>query len=200
MKIYVASSWKNIYQSEVVGVLRADGHDVYDFKNTDHGFNWKEIDGDYKKWSPSQYRDALDHPLAQAAFAADMAPLKTADLCVLVMPSGRSAAFEYGFWRGMTNRHGILYIPFGEVFEPELMFAGAEIVDSLVNLMLATRAKQKEINPVHILYGLLPLCGFTNEFPAAWPSGHRWVSSADDMSRATCSRCIAAGKAQFGDV
>ncbi len=30
MKIYVASSWRNQFQQEVVALLRAEGHEVYD--------------------------------------------------------------------------------------------------------------------------------------------------------------------------
>lgn len=39
-KIYVASSWKNERLDEVVKALRADGHDVYDFR--EHSFEWRE--------------------------------------------------------------------------------------------------------------------------------------------------------------
>lgn len=38
-KIYVASSWRNKYYSEVVDTLRAAGHEVYDFRNPPHGGN-----------------------------------------------------------------------------------------------------------------------------------------------------------------
>jgi hypothetical protein len=31
-KIYVASSWRNPFQQDVVGILRALGHVTYDFK------------------------------------------------------------------------------------------------------------------------------------------------------------------------
>ena len=30
-KIYVASSWRNSYQRDVVSFLRNEGHEVYDF-------------------------------------------------------------------------------------------------------------------------------------------------------------------------
>lgn len=36
-KIYVASSWRNVFQQDVVGILRDLGHEVYDFKNPPHG-------------------------------------------------------------------------------------------------------------------------------------------------------------------
>lgn len=32
-KIYVASSWRNSIQAEIVAALRAEGHEVYDFRN-----------------------------------------------------------------------------------------------------------------------------------------------------------------------
>lgn len=32
-KIYLASSWRNQYQAEVLAALRASGAEVYDFKN-----------------------------------------------------------------------------------------------------------------------------------------------------------------------
>lgn len=36
-KIYVASSWRNPFQQEVVNILRDLGHEVYDFKNPHMG-------------------------------------------------------------------------------------------------------------------------------------------------------------------
>lgn len=36
-KIYVASSWRNSFQLDVVSFLRNEGHEVYDFKNPPHG-------------------------------------------------------------------------------------------------------------------------------------------------------------------
>ena len=35
-KIYVASSWRNVFQQDVVAILRDLGHEVYDFKNPPH--------------------------------------------------------------------------------------------------------------------------------------------------------------------
>lgn len=46
-KIYVASSWRNVFQQDVVNILRNFGHEVYDFKNPPHGnggFQWSDID------------------------------------------------------------------------------------------------------------------------------------------------------------
>ena len=38
MKIYVASSWRNEFQHNVVKALREDGHEVYDFREDGDGW------------------------------------------------------------------------------------------------------------------------------------------------------------------
>jgi hypothetical protein len=99
-KIYVASSWRNTQQPEVVRALRTDGHLVYDFRNPregNDGFRWLEIDPDWEKWTPEQYRAALDHPVAKRGFASDFDAMKWADTFVLVLPCGRSAHLELGW-------------------------------------------------------------------------------------------------------
>lgn len=103
MNIYVASSWRNTLQPHIVEILREQGHDVYDFKNPsagNHGFHWSAIDGGWEKWSPSEYREALKHPIAQDGFRHDFSAMLNADACVLVLPSGRSAHLEAGYFAG----------------------------------------------------------------------------------------------------
>ena len=152
IKIYVASSWRNVYQPEIIQILRADGDEVYDFKQPvpgDDGFHWREIDPNWKAWTPEAYARGLESPLAEKGYRADMTALENADLCVLVMPSGRSAAWEYGHWRGRTERHGVLHIPEGEPFEPELMFKGATITWTVDGLIRAVRAKKVELEELY---------------------------------------------------
>ena len=51
MRIYVASSWRNLIQPDVVVMLRNLGHNVYDFKNPgpgNSGFQWAQIDEGWK--------------------------------------------------------------------------------------------------------------------------------------------------------
>lgn len=121
-KIYVASSWRCPYQPATVSVLRAEGHEVYDFRNPkpgDHGFKWSEIDPDWQDWSPSGYRDALVHPVAEAGYRNDKDAMDWADTCVLVLPCGRSAHLEAGYMAGQ----GKLVVPFIlDPVEPELMY------------------------------------------------------------------------------
>lgn len=128
MKIYVASSWRNLLQPAIVHLLRRSGHDVYDFKNPapgNNGFAWSEIDPRWQNWTPQEYRDALEHPIAQAGFARDMDALKDCDACVLVLPSGRSASFEFGWAIGNGKSGAVVMF---EKCEPELMYLGSPIL------------------------------------------------------------------------
>lgn len=121
MKIYVASSWRNTYQPGVVKFLRGMDYEVYDFRNPapgSNGFRWSEIDPDWETWSPDAYAVALNHPIAVAGFESDKNGMDWADVCVLVLPSGRSAHLEAGYMAGQ-GKPVVVYQP--EKCEPELM-------------------------------------------------------------------------------
>lgn len=141
MRIYVASSWRNGLQPEVVRTLREDGHEVYDFRNPsegDHGFHWSDIDLRWQEWTPGVFRDAIAHPIAQAGFTKDRAALDWCEACVLVVPCGRSAHLELGYAIGKGKRTSILLSD----GEPELMYALAdEIFVNLSELKNAYRSK-----------------------------------------------------------
>lgn len=98
MKVYVASSWRNEHQQGVVKLLRDAGHEVYDF-----------------------------HERAVRGFNTDFEAMKTADACVLVMPCGRSAHLEAGWFIGQ-HKPTVILIPEDTAFEPELMYAMAYAV------------------------------------------------------------------------
>lgn len=122
MKIYVASSWRNTYYPSVVSALRDAGHDVYDFRSPpsdDPGFHWTDIDLHAMEWSPSNYQEGLHHPKAERQFKNDIEAMKSCDACVLVLPCGRSAHTEAGWFAG-TDKIVIAYVP--EPVEPELMY------------------------------------------------------------------------------
>ena len=121
-KIYVASSWRNTFYPEVVARLREAGHDVYDFRNPpsgDPGFKWSSVSEDYMEWTPQQYREMLNHPKAERQFHNDIEAMEGCDVCVLVLPCGRSAHTEAGWFAG-KGKLTIAYIP--EKQEPELMY------------------------------------------------------------------------------
>ena len=121
-KIYLASSWRNPDQPRLVRLLRAEGHEVYDFRNPPHGrggfASWSDIDPDWLAWSAEAYRDALNSRTARLGFGADFDGMKWADVGVLLLPSGRSAHLEAGFMAG-AGKPVVLYTHDGQ--EPELM-------------------------------------------------------------------------------
>jgi nucleoside 2-deoxyribosyltransferase len=128
VKIYVASSWRNEHQVQAVLALRAAGHEVYDFRNPapgNKGFSWSAIDPAWKLWTVQQYQDALQHEAARSGFKLDMDALEECDVCVLVMPCGRSAHLELGYAIGAA-KCSLIYIPFPERPEPELMYKMAD--------------------------------------------------------------------------
>lgn len=121
MKIYVASSWRNNRQPLVVQMIRNHGYEVYDFKNPEPGntgFHWSEIDPEWKNWSPEKFKEALKHPIAVDGFNRDMMALIECDVCVMVMPCGRSAHLEAGYALG-AGKPLIIMLSDGE---PELMY------------------------------------------------------------------------------
>jgi len=137
LRIYVASSWRNLLQPGIVKALRWCGHDVYDFRHPapgDEGFSWKEIDGGWQSWTPEQYREALKHPIAARGYAHDIEALRACDACVLVLPSGRSASWEFGYAMGQGKRGAVVMF---DACEPELMYRGAEILTSVDDLLNA---------------------------------------------------------------
>ncbi len=123
-RIYVASSWRNTIQPSVVGTLREDGHEVYDFRNPapgNKGFAWSEIDREWLGWKPEVFAELLHtHPVAAAGFALDKEALDWCDTCILVLPSGRSAHLEAGYTAGQGKDTYILLHE--DKFEPELMY------------------------------------------------------------------------------
>lgn len=123
-RIYLASSWRNPYQPELVKDLRAWGHAVYDFRSDTrrepgegekwvHGpteppataFSWSEMDPHWQTWSPSKYRHLLQtSPRAAQGYTGDLRAMEWADTCVLCLPCGNSAHTEAGHMKGRGKR------------------------------------------------------------------------------------------------
>ena len=135
-RVYVASSWRNPYQPEVVARLREAGHEVYDFrdpKDNPGGFHWADVDERWREWTAREYIGHLGHPVAEKGFQADFRAMEWADACVLVLPCGRSAHTEAGWFAGKGVKT-IVYIP--EKQEPELMYKLFDaVVDSIDGLL-----------------------------------------------------------------
>lgn len=128
----------------MVRALMSAGHDVYDFRNPkkgDHGFSWSQIDPDWTLWSDSEFRDGLQHPLAESGFKLDMEALHWCDVCVHVVPStaGRSSHLELGWASGA----GKLCIILLGCSEPELMYKMAHHICVTIDEVLECIASHK---------------------------------------------------------
>ena len=140
MKLYVASSWRNPYQQSVVASLRTAGHEVYDFRNPsagDNGFRWSDIEPDWLHWDAAAFSRALSHPIADKGFSNDWNAMQWATAGVLLLPTGRSAHLEAGYFVGAGKPLFVLLL--GEN-EPELMYKMATgICITIDELILALR-------------------------------------------------------------
>jgi len=124
-KIYVASSWRNNYQPFVVSFLRNQGYKVYDFKNPGQvwkGFAWSQVDANWEQWDFVSFaQNLLKNPITSKGFDYDARAMAMADACVLVLPCGRSAHIEAGFFAGY-GKPVFVFCPPVERVEPELMY------------------------------------------------------------------------------
>lgn len=145
MKIYVASSWRNPIQPEIVERLRMFGHEVYDFRNPHQtseasngrkgvGFSWSEIDSDWPLWTPAQFRKALSATIALDGFISDSDAIRWCDalICVPGNTPGRSMHLEAGYAAGLGKRVCFLLL---QKCEPELMYKFGEIALSIQEVL-----------------------------------------------------------------
>jgi len=134
MYVYVASSWRNPRQPEVVAELEAAGFEPYDFRNPrpgSHGFSWRDVGGpaDDERRAPlpkgadhvpaATYLEMIAHPIAVEGFRSDFDAMRAADAFVLVLPCGKSAHLELGWAAGAGVPTAILL---EDPIEPELMY------------------------------------------------------------------------------
>lgn len=126
MKIYVASSWKNQQYEDVLRHLRSLGHEPLDWRQGG-GFGWRQTGVTQEEMTAQQYRDeVLQHEAAVRGFGNDFSKMQEADACVLLLPCGRSAHLEAGwFWGRDKPLH--IYIPHFDT--PELMYKGANSIN-----------------------------------------------------------------------
>ena len=123
MKVYVATSWRNEQQPYIVAMLRAEGHDVYDFRESPGAFNWEQVDPSWRTWTPGQMIDAFYQPMPDQAFMADMTALRDCQVLVLLMPCGRDAHSEFG-WAAGAGKRTVILLSEGE--PPSLMHRMAD--------------------------------------------------------------------------
>lgn len=189
-RIYLASSWRNPNQPEVLAALRAAGHEVYDFRNPapgKNGFSWRDCGSqaalDHAKTIPS-YLEAIQSDRAAEGFSFDKAALDWCDTCVLALPCGRSAHLELGYATGQGKDTYVLLHE--DKFEPELMYLlNTDIctdVQEIIDLM--AERQPYDIGRWHEESG----GNFNN------PAGH-----ATRLLREVVELCVAAG-ADFNEI
>ncbi len=119
-RIYLASSWRNPYQPQLVTRLREWGHAVYDFRYDSRSlgaaplghaeppataFSWSEMDEDWKDWTPREYLAQLQTSARAAqGFIGDLRGMEWADTCIMALPCGNSAHIECGYMKGRGKR------------------------------------------------------------------------------------------------
>lgn len=136
-KIYVASSWKNRLQPSIVMICRMLGFQVYDFTNpapNDTGFSWKEIDPQYKNGDLidiDTYKKLLNSKEAERGYQNDITALKECDICLFVLPAGRSASWEFGYACAGNKRCAVIWF---DSHEPDLMFKETAILGNAQEL------------------------------------------------------------------
>ena len=140
LKIYVASSWKNTFYTQVVERLRAQGYDVYDFRAD--GFGWHEIDENWRLWTPTQMLDAHQHPCVRRHYEQDLNALTGADAVVAILPFGLSAGMELGYAIG-AGKHTVVYAP--AIREADLMLKMADAVTTNFEEVLGFLARAQEM-------------------------------------------------------
>lgn len=151
-RVYVASSWRNLQQPEIVAALRTEGHEVYDFRNPapgNAGFRWTAVDSDAANWTPLRYATLVtEHPVAAHGFVLDKAALDWCDTCVLALPCGRSAHLEAGYAIGQGKQ--VVVLLHEDKFEPELMYLLADqIVMSIGDLLVYLRYEKHTCGLTH---------------------------------------------------
>jgi len=138
-KIYPASSWRNEVYGADVAAMRADGHEVYDFREANGAF----------RWSCTTLREYIDQleadPQVAAAFERDRAALDWCEVLVLILPCGKSAHLEAMF-ASAAGKLVVVKLDPEAPSQPELMYrllavgtGGVRFVTSTAEMLAALR-------------------------------------------------------------
>lgn len=182
-RIYVASSWRNDFQTEVVKRLREEGHEVYDFKNPPKGtgFGWRKVTLDPVPWSATRTREVLGHPIAEDGFNSDFEAMQWADVIVMVQPCGRSAALALG-WGAGAGKH--TYVLLADDQEPELMLKVADALctslDEVVQCIAVGRSRVVRVEEYPLISGRQVHLSCT----------HSFITKNRAPTHYDCDRCV----------
>lgn len=147
--IYVASSWRNPLQVAVVAALKSAARITgdeqllpYDFRNPaegNHGFHWSRVGmPSYNRETNGpvplkEYLQGIEDPIAIEGYRHDFEAMQACSTCILVLPCGRSAHLELGWFVGQGKLTAILA---EDPIVPELMYKLVDYVSpSLTDLL-----------------------------------------------------------------
>jgi hypothetical protein len=132
MKIYMASSWKNVNAVRVwAEFLRDKGHEVDDFTDDSRGrfvFYYKDL-------PDNEHLNAitlLQYEQAQRAFKEDKSHIDWAEVLFLLLPCGRSAHLEAGYAIGSGKQLIVFQERFPEG-EFDVMYGFADLITDNVD-------------------------------------------------------------------
>lgn len=127
MKIYLASSWRNSHYYNMLDRLKAIGYEVYNFRDSNSSFSWKQVDPEGAMATNKRYLENINNELCEKAFANDMGALAECDVCVMLMPCGNSAHIEAGYAVGASKPVAI-FLGDDDSLRPDLMWKMADLV------------------------------------------------------------------------
>lgn len=78
----------------------------------------------------------MQHEIAIKGYTSDIEALRACDACVFLLPSGRSASWEFGYAMGQGKAGYVLSL---SPCEPELMYREAQILTGLAEFANAFR-------------------------------------------------------------
>ncbi len=179
-RIYVASSWRNEKQQDLVSILREKGHKVYDFTRPDgepKNNVWDDMNINHDNCATEQFADAMANPEVEKRFETHLSALTAADTCILLLPCGNSAHSEAGFMAGLGKR--VFVFNYNKEVKPELMYLLYEGYTNNMDTLL-----QWVEEPIQ---GICKVCGCTEDNPCFNPK-HGYCSWTDE-TMTLCSHC-----------
>ena len=123
MRVYLASSWRNVRFTNVLQALRGAGHQVYSFREANSAFRWEQLGIGAETCKSFDFVSALFSDTVQDAFHNDRGGIDWCDVLVMLLPCGNSAHLEAGYAKGTGKR---VYFLLEQTQKPDLMYLFAD--------------------------------------------------------------------------
>ena len=137
MKIYLASSWKNAEQVlKMKLALSGSGYEEVDAFCDTEADRFVFSFNDLPSVENHNAKSILHEPQVRRAFEEDKKWLDWADVCILILPAGKSAHLEAGYTKG-SGKKLIIYqdeFPFGDF---DVMYGFADVVTDDMGALIA---------------------------------------------------------------